>query len=215
MIDEIAEVEQYLGGNLTHSGSYYRACYMITKYYKQLGLSRPEVFNKVAEWVRRYRLTLPFPLMGCVSAAFSNENELHHGSIVRISQADADCIRMYSRSKPDRRVALALMCCAKAYADRDGTFIASASALASWLGMDVANLRERQLKHLMSFGFVERLPNTEAMHGWKKNYYHNAMRFRLMAPYSKGGKWTLQANDIRGLYEQVFNEPYETVRVNG
>ena len=63
MIDEVAEVKQYLDGKwLEDSQNYYRACYMITKYYKKLGLSRDETFLKTAEWVRNYNLTLPFSL---------------------------------------------------------------------------------------------------------------------------------------------------------
>lgn len=209
MIDEVAEVKQYLDGKrLEDKDNYYRACYMVTKYYKQLGMTKSEIFAKVAEWVRQYGLTLSFPLMSCVSAAYSNENELRHCAAVKISQSDAECMKLYSRSKQDRRVALALMCCAKAYADADGAFTASVSAMASWLGMDASNVRERHIKHLIDFGFAERVSSEEGMRGWKKNYFHNAMRFRLKVPYSKSGKWAMQCNDIRALYEQVFGEPY-------
>lgn len=216
MIDEVAEVKQYLDGKgLEDSQNYYRACYMITKYYKKLGLSKDETFLKTAEWVRHYNLTLSFSLISCVSAAYANETELRCGATVRISKADADCIRMYSRNRQDRRVALALMCCAKALAEKDGSFIASSGALASWLGMDACNMRGRYLRRLEEFGFMEKLKNNNRMHGWQKNYYRNALRFRLKVPVDEGGEWMLQYNDIRKLYEQVFGEPYETPCVNG
>ena len=181
---------------------------MITKYYRKLGLSKQETFAKIAEWVRKYGLTFSFSLMSCVSAAYTSETELRCGATVKISQADADCIRMYSRNKNDREVALALMCCAKAFAGDDGSFVASAAALASWLGMAASNVRERQIRHLVDFGYVERLAGDTSLRGWRKNYYRNSMCFRMKVPVSKGGRWTLKYNDIRTLYEQVFGEPF-------
>lgn len=209
MVDEIAEVKRYLDGNgLEDSGNYYRACYMITKYYRGLGYSRQDTFSRVAEWVRKYNLTFEFSLIGCVSAAYASETGLRCGATVKISQADADCIRLYSRNRNDRKVALALMCCAKAFADEDGTFTASSGALASWLGMAAPNVRERQIRHLVEYGFVERVNADSSMHGWRKNYLRNAMCFRMKVPYARSGKWTLQCNDIRTLYEQIFDEPF-------
>ena len=64
MIDEVAEVKQYLDGKgIEDAKNIYRACYMITKYYKKLGLSRKDAFLKVAEWVRQYDLTFDFSLI--------------------------------------------------------------------------------------------------------------------------------------------------------
>ena len=216
MIDEVAEVKQYLDGKgIEDAKNIYRACYMITKYYKKLGLSRKDAFLKVAEWVRQYDLTFDFSLISCVSAAYDNEVELRCGTTVRISRADAESIKMYARNKAERRVALALMCCAKAMAEHDGSFVASSSALASWLGMDAGNLQRRQLKHLQDYGFMERVDNNGALKGWKKNYYRAAYRFRLLVPFSNDGEWELEHNDIRRLYGQVFGEPYENPCVNG
>lgn len=216
MIDEVAEVKQYLNGEcLEDSRNHYRACYMISKYYKKLGMTRKEIFDTVSEWAAANHIRPVFSLISCVSAACENERELHSGPTVSFSQADVDCIRKYSRNREDRRAALALMCCAKCYADADGSFSASSSALASWLGMDAGNLQRRQIRHLCEFGFVEKLPPKETMKGWKKNFYRQAYRFRLLVPYDRSGPWELQHNDIRGLYERVFGEPYEKPHVNG
>lgn len=208
MVDEVAEVKRYLDGEgLEDSGNYYRACYMIAKYYKKFGLSRRDAFTRIAAWVRDNSLTLTFSLISCISAAYDNDTELRCGTTVWISEADAAVIRMYSRNRQDRKVALALVCCAKGFADRDGSFTASSCALASWLGVDSANLRQRQLRHLVDYGFMEKLENDD-MRGWKKNYYRNAYRFRLLVRLTSGGRWELRYNDIRTLYEQVFGEPF-------
>lgn len=209
MIDEVAEVKQYLNGErLEDSRNHYRACYMITKYYKKLGLTRKEIFDTVSEWAADNQIQPRFSLIACVSAAYENERELRHGTTVKISQADADCIRKYSRNREDRRVALALLCCAKCFAGPDGSFVASASALSSWLGMDTSNMCKRQLQHLQSYGFVERVHDEDTISGWKKNYYRQALRFRLLVPFDHDGQWELEHNDIRALYEMVFREPY-------
>ena len=50
---------------------------------------------------------------------------------------------------------------------------------------------------------------SDDIRGWKKNYYRNALRFRLTVPFNKDGEWELRYNDIRNLYEQVFSEPYD------
>ena len=209
MIDEVAEVKTYLDGEkVDNSNIHYRACYMITKYYKKLGHSESDCFLKVAEWVRRYGLDLNFSLAGCVASAYMNTRELRCGATVRISQKDVDTIRMYSTNKQDRRVALALLCCAKSYAGKDGSFVASSCAMASWLGMNDANMRKRNINRLLSLGYVERLENENNVRGWQKNYWRNSYRFRLLVPYDRTGEWELVNNDIRKLYEQVFVEPY-------
>lgn len=209
MIDEVAEVKEYLDGNkLDNKQIYYRACWMVAKYYKKLGLEESDCFIKVAEWVRKYDLKFNFSLAGCVASSYTNARDLRCGTTVRISQNDANTIRMYSINKQDRRVALALMCCAKAYAGEDGSFGASSCALASWLGVDDANVRGRIIPRLVKIGFAEKLESADTMRGWQKNYYRNAYRFRLKVPYDQDGEWELQRNDIRTLYEQVFMEPY-------
>ena len=210
MVDEVAEVIEYLDGQkLSGSGSYYRACYMVTKYYKRLGYTEGDAFRKVAAWVQKYQLKLPFSLASCVDAAYQNERELRCGTRVRISQTDADTIRMYTTNRQDRRVALALLCCSKAYAGSDGVFGASSCALASWLGMDDSNLRKRQLARLTKLGYAELITDSNSMHGWQKNYFRNSYRFRILVPYSQGGEWELVNNDIRTLYEEVFHEAYD------
>ena len=210
MIDEVAEVKRYLNGDgLEDKSNYYRACYMISKYYKKLGLEKKDTFAKVSAWAREQSLALPFSLISCVCAAYDSETELRCGATVKISAEDADTIRRYSRNRQDRKVALALVCCSKAFADIDGSFTASSAALASWLGMYSPNLRQRQLKHLQDFGFIERLDSVESLRGWRKNYYRNAYRFRVLVWLSPDGQWELKYNDIRTLYEQIFREPFD------
>lgn len=209
MVDEMAEARKYLSGQqLEQKGNLYRACYMVAKYYKQLGCDEETIFRKTAEWVRTYHLTLGFSLAGCVASAYTNTKELRTGKSVLISRRDVEQIRLFTRSRPDRRVALALLCCAKGYAESDGSFVASSCALGSWLGMDAGNVRNRYIARLEKLGYVEKLQTQETMRGWQKNYYRNAYRFRIKVPYDDGGEWELQNNDIRALYEQVFGEPF-------
>lgn len=209
MVDEMAEARKYLSGQqLEQKGNLYRACYMVAKYYKQLGCDEEAIFQKTAEWVRTYNLTLDFSLAGCIAAAYMNDRELRNGNVVRISKEDADTIRLYALNKADRRVALALLCCAKGYAGSDGSFVASSGAIGSWLGMDAGNVRSRYIPRLVKIGYIEKLPTQETIRGWQKNYYRNAYRLRLKVPYRDDGEWELRNNDIRTLYTQVFDEPF-------
>lgn len=209
MIDEVAEVKQYLDGKwLDNKRSYYRACYMVTRYYKGQGLDEEHIFLEVARWVRENGLKLEFSLAGCVASALSNPHELRSGTRVKISQEDADHIKFFSSNKQDRRVALALLCCAKVYANKDGEFGASSCTLAAWLGMDSANIRSRHIKRLEKLGYLKRIGRMDTMRGWAKNYWRTSSRFKILVPYSQDGQWELVDNDIQKLYEQVFDEPY-------
>jgi len=209
MVDEVAEVKQFLDGkHLEHKRDYYRACYLITRFYKKLGHSEEQTFLEVAAWVRKYELKLDFSLAGCVAAAYANPYDLRCGTTVRISQQDAEYIRMYSTNKQDRRVALALLCCAKAYANERGEFNASSCALATWLGMDSANIRSRHIDRLDRLGYLKRIDRVDTMHGWQKNYWRTSYRFKILVPYDLDGEWVLMHNDIQTLYEQVFGEPF-------
>lgn len=207
MIDEVSEVKEYMDGHhLEDPDNYYRAIYMMSKFYRDTGFDREQAFDRIAEWVRRYNLTLSFSLDNAIYAGYENEKKLRCGEAVYVSDEDVHRIKLYARNKTDRMAALGLLCCAKAFADSKGVFTLSISALASWLGMDRSNLHKRQLKRLEKSGYVKHVTPQSSLRGWNKNENRNASRFKILVQYTKDGKYELKNNDVRKLFEEIFNE---------
>jgi len=207
MIDEVAEVKRYMDGiGLQDKDNYYRAVYMMAKYYRDIGFDREKTFLKIAEWVRKYNLTLPFSLITAVVAGYTNEKKLRCCATVKVSDDDIHRIMLFAKNKTDKLVALAVLCCAKALADNKGTVTLSVSALASWLNMDRANLHNRQLKRLEDAGYIKRLSPASSLRGWKKNDARNTTRLKVTVPYDENGEHELRDNDILSLYGECFGE---------
>lgn len=207
MIDEVAEVKQYIDGhNLDNPDNHYRAVYMMAKFYRDMGFDRKTTFRKISEWVREYELTPPFSIMSAVVAGYNNENKLRCGTTVCISSEDILLISLHALNRTDKMVALALLCCAKAFADSKGVFVASVSALSSWTGLDRSNMLNRQIKRLEKAGYLKRFLSQSSMRGWKENYLRNKSRFKILVDYDMDGEYKLVDNDIRRLYEECFHE---------
>ena len=207
MIDEVAEVKEYMdGNNLDNKENYYRAVYMMSKFYRDMGFDREQTFYKIAEWVRKYNLTLPFVLINAVVAGYNNEKKLECGANIRISERDIFLISLYALHSTDKMVALAMLCCAKAFADNKGVFTASVSAMSNWIGLDRSNMLNRQIKRLSHSGYLKHMSSSTSMRGWKMNYSRNSSRFKILVDYDCDGEHKLVNNDIKRLYEECFNE---------
>lgn len=211
MISEKTEVKKYFSGNVDKK-NLYRAVYMMAKYHKSNGLPMKDALATILEWVKLNKLTLNFSPMGCIHAAYQNQRELNEGMKVSISEKDKDTILRFAYSESEKLLALALVCYAKAFANKHGVFKMSFSALAQWLDMDRSNLYRRYLKPLISFGFIAQHETPEALKAWNRDGGYGS-EYELLVPYDKGGEYELVDNDIHDLYKRVFAEDNTDVTV--
>ena len=207
MIDEVAEVKQYLAGKSPEEKKrLYRACYMIAKYLKEDGMSPVDAVSFIDKWLSDSGHG-KINLLQCVNAAYMNENKLKHGRHVYISDDDVQAIIKHAPMDTDRRVALALLCNAKAFADKKGVFQASTEAIASWLGMNGANIRNRSIRRLCGWGYIDKIDTYKGKAAGRFSKYSRfASCFKLLVPWKNTNGVELINNDIDSLYSALFKE---------
>lgn len=202
MINEIAEVNKFLTGEPPKDRrSLYRACYMIAKYMKEDGKSPVDAVSFLSGWGANDK---GVDIVQCVNAAYINETKLRQGCRVFISNDDVREIVDHSPTVGDRKVALALLCNAKAFADKKGVFQASTEAIAHWLGMQGANVRTRNITRLCMWDYVAKI-ETDKGHAASRfsKYRRGVSCFRMLVPFKNTGDYELVDNDIRALCDTL------------
>lgn len=206
MINEIGEAKNYIRGHFDGKPPR-RICFVMAKYYKRSGLPLNDALATVQKMLETAGIETNFSVGRCVMAAYENDSELNDGGMVKISRHEIDAIKRVASTRREKILAVALLCCAKAYAGEDGLFTISLSRLAGWIGCDTENLRKRELDILRVFGYVEILPPKETYRGWKKDEVKkNLLQYRVCIPYGTDGEFELLNNDIVGLCEHIFPE---------
>lgn len=207
MIDEVAEVKQYLAGKPPEEKSrLYRACYMISKYLKEDGMSPVDAVSFIDKWLDGSGHG-KINLLQCVNAAYMNVNKLKRGRRVLVSSDDVKAIVEHAPTKNDRKVALALLCNAKAFADKKGIFQASTEAVASWVGIKGSNIRGRSIDRLCKWGYIEKVDTYRGKAAGRfSKYSRSASCFRLLVPWKNTDGVELVNNDIDSLYSELFKE---------
>lgn len=205
MIDEIAETEKYMSGKPPEDRQkLYRACYMISKYLKEDGKSPVDAVSFLKDWTSE-RGPGKVNILQCVNAAYMNDNKLRRGRKVAISPEDVEAIIEHSPTDNDRKVALALLCNAKAFADKKGVFQASTEAIGNWVGMSGANVRGRNIKRLCEWQYIEKIDTDKGKASGRFSKYHRTSScFKLLVPWKNSGGVELVDNDIDSLYDALF-----------
>lgn len=205
MINEIGEAKNYIKGKMDGKPPR-RICFVMAKYFKRSGLPLSDALATIQKMLETHGIKTNFSVGRCVMAAYENDSELNDGGMVKISKTEIDAIKRIASTRREKILAVALLCCAKAYGDSDGVFTISLSRLAGWIGCDVENLRKRELDVLKTFGYVEVYAPEDTYRGWKKEVRRTLLRYKVKIAYGPDGEYELADNDIIGLCERAFPE---------
>lgn len=205
MIDEVLEVKKYLAGEPPREKKrLYRACYMIAKYLKEDGKSPVDTVSFIHDWAKGETWTT-VNLLQCVNAAYMNDTKLRRGRRVFVSDADVQAIMEHAPTDTDRKVALAMLCNAKAFANKKGVFQASTEAIGSWIGLSGANIRNRNIKRLCEWRYIEKVDTDRGKGSGRFTKYNREQScFRMLVPFSGNDGEELVDNDIGALYTKLF-----------
>lgn len=203
MIDEISEAKGYLIGDVPVRNPY-RACYTIAKFFKNNGTDARAALETITEWIRLNNIDMQSSPAQCVWAAYQNESEISNEKPVHVSYDEIRQIKMVASTRSERILLLAMLCCAKTYADKDGLFSISFTRLASWIGYDTENLRKRVLNVMERFGVINVFKHKDTLRGWKKGVNKCYKQYKLNIHYEDGGELALVNNDIVDLYNRAF-----------
>lgn len=206
MINQILEAEGYLRGDGVSSNNLYRACYMIARLLRQQGKSNIEIRNSIFDWANNNGLYIEFNLNKMLYHAANNSRPLRGKCEVRISREDIQQIDRHFDSRVTKRVALAMLCYAKATADKNGDMQISSNALGTWVGISPANLRGKYLKELCDFEYVLNVTKDHERKKWRNGgaAVQTSNWYRINVPYENTGEWVLDGNDINGLFKSVY-----------
>lgn len=216
MIDEVYEVQEYLGGKKVSERGRYRAAYLIARWYTQEGLDFCATRDAIFNWSKRTGNYLKYNVNDIVTGARACTERLTDNVNIRISEKDVNRIVRLFDSKKARMLALALLCFAKAHANRDGVFNVSISALADWIGVSRTSITVDYLPELITLGYIEKIDTPQPVTRWHKGKEYRTARYRstrlkINASLYNAGKFELNHNDISGLYEEIFGRTERTV----
>ena len=200
MINEVVEVKEYLEGKNINKKNIYRMCYLLSKWYKENGMTHEEIRNSIFKWANSYGIYITHNLNNIIYLALEDKLRLKDNIQIKINNGDIEEIKRRFDTKNTRLVALSLLCYAKAHADRDKLFSISLKALSCWIGITAQNLSTRYIKELYDFGYLD-INRTTFKYDYKtvkQNIY------KLKVDIHNNGNYLLVDNNIMDLYSKIF-----------
>lgn len=207
MINELLEVQQFLNGENISKDSLQRVCYLLACWYKEQGYDHLQIREAIFAWANKYHYYLDFSVNSVIYRVMDQNVKLRSGTDVFISKEDVKQIESRFDTRCVRLTALALLCYAKAFADRDGKFNISTAALGNWIGIARTSISSFYLKELIDFGYVEKVERVKKTYTWNKKTVAKSLILRLNIPFVNKGEYKLIDNDILSLYDEIFGSP--------
>lgn len=208
LINEVCEVKNYLSGRPVSGRGTYRAVYQLARWYTQEGLSFQEIREYIIDWLRSCGHTPQNDINAIIQKARKEKTPLKNIDVY-INRTDIQRIRDVSTSNPVKKLALALLCYAKVYADKYNRFSISITALSDWCGITRQHISTRYLPELIKTGYVSKDANNGNGASWydKKRQTgarHAPIQLRINVPVHNSGQFMLEENDFDALYQRTF-----------
>lgn len=203
MINEVDLVKDLLSGTGIDKKCLYRDCYLLAKWYKQNGCNHMEIRENIFKWAKDNNIYITYNLNNIIRKAMNDKSRLRDNVVVRISGKDVIEIGRRFDGRNVRMLALAMLCYAKANANRDGEFSISSVALGCWIGIANSNILSRYLPELEDFGYIKKLDCAKA-HSWDASDKYKQLRLKLLVPFANDGAVILNGNNIAELYDECF-----------
>ena len=208
MIDERLVVLDLLDGVGINKNCIYGHCYLLAKYYLQVeGLNELDTRKKIFGWATKTKLYLntdEINVNQIIYKAQQDKTPLREKPILGISDVELRQIIIRFNKKKTRRIALAILCYAKAAGDKDGNFNISISGLANWLHCSRSSLYEH-INILKEYRFIEKQAKEGQRKSWNKKTKSQQGAYRILIPLSEdAADHYLFSNDIDTLTEECF-----------
>ena len=204
MINEVVEVMDYLSGKNISKNNIYRMCYLIAKFLKATGLEPVKIRGRIFEWANENGLYIKQSVNDIIRRALTDSKKLKENVEIKISKADIEEIEMRFDKPKTKLVALAILCYAKANADKKGEFCLSSVALGAWLGIHSSNIRRNYLRELVEFGYISKVSTPKGAFNWSHSDEENYSKYRIEVSVRNCGAFVLQNNDIKKLHKEAF-----------
>lgn len=204
MINEVVEVMDYLSGKNISKNNIYRMCYLIAKWFKAMGLEPVKIRERIFEWANENGLYIKQSVNDIIHRALTDKKKLRENVEIKISKTDIEEIEMRFDKPKTKLVALAILCYAKANADKNGEFCISSVALGAWLDIHSSNIRRNYLRELVEFGYISKVSTPKGTFNWSHSDEENYSKYRIEVSVRNCGAFVLQNNDIKKLHKEAF-----------
>lgn len=208
MVNEVLLVENLLQGIGINKKCLFQHCYLMAKYFLQQGLSPLETRKRIFDWACKYHLYLDATSLNINRLIYKAQDDKRrlNEEDVNVSAQDIKEITDRFDSPKTRKTALALLCYAKAFADRDNCFSISVISLCNWVGIGKSQMYVAYLKELQAFDYIEQDHSKDRkIHSWDGNVKSQSDVFKLKVKFNQSGEYQLRNNDIDKLYQECFS----------
>lgn len=200
------ETQHYLNGENIVKSDLYRICYLLAKWYKEQGLSQLEIRESIFKWANNLNLYLKFNLNDMIHKALSDDSRLKDNVVIRINESDIYEISRRFDNPKTKFVALAVLCYAKSYANRDKCFFISSVSLGAWLTIHGSNLKRKYIKELIDFEYLSIVDTPKNTYKWNSDEQSKNTKYKILVPIHNSGIFILEDNDIEKLYHSIFTD---------
>lgn len=221
MLDEVYEVKEYLSGKKVSERGRYRAAYLIARWFTQEGCDFKDTRSHVYDWAKQSGNFIKYNVNDIVTAARQCKDRLKDNPKLCVSEDDINrIVELFDASKT-RLLALAILCYAKIYANSNGEFSVSVSALSNWIGISQSSLVKRYIPELEQLGYLSKLGLEKSARTWHRGKEHETQKYRttrmkINVPLHNAGEHRLVHNDIQQLYDEIFVKTERTMfNLNG
>ena len=205
MVNEVYEVQQYLAGNDIVISNLYRTFTLLIKWFKEQGFDSDGIRNEIQAWAKSNGIFINYDLNNMIMKLFEKNAKANLESpIIKINENDMDVINKKFDNKKTKLTALAMLCYAKAYANKKGEFSISTVGLSAWTGLNRKVLSSRYIKELIEFKYLSLIEKPNNNRSWEKNTASQSTKYRINHKLHNSGNMMLKENNLEILFLEVF-----------
>jgi len=206
LINERYQIDELFSGKNLERYPQYRVCYLLAKHYRDIGLQPIDVRKEIFTWAKTHNYWINENLNSIIQKVFSDKIPVIEDVKIRISEQDVSEIRRRFDSKNSRITALAILCCAKCFADKHGYMKVSLRDIACWVGIAAQNISSRTMKELIAFGYVSELDKYQKKRAkYNGGYFYKPKSFKINVSFKNEGDVVFDGGDILTLYHKLFD----------
>lgn len=177
---------------------------MLAKWFKQQGMSNIEIREAIFAWGKKYGVYIDYNLNSIIYQALSDKHRLRDKMEIRVSDADIDEIKKRFDSHNCKKLALAILCLAKASADNENKMLVSVTALSNWVGIAASNVSARCIPELIDFEYISKVESNNKTYSWDKYVKSKSLNLKIRVPIDNSGQYILNDNNIDELFSTIF-----------
>lgn len=206
MINEQYQVDEILKGKNIGRYSQYRICYLLAKHYKGCGFTPVDVRTKIFDWAKEKQCYITENVNNIIQSVFKENKPIVSNINIHVSQEEIDDINKRFDLMTSKITALAILCFAKCYADKNGYIKISQQELSAWIGVGRQHLSSSIIPELITFGYIE-CPDKYQKKRYNKmsdRFRYSSKVYRIIVPYNSSDGYEFDGGDILSFYQKIF-----------